>query len=160
MTTYTLSAAQAGQLATRVRLLRRQRRLTAHQAALADVLLWSARKPGSGLLTASLGTLARLAGQGRRTAVRAIARLVELGLVRRIRRRVRVAWGGSVASRQIANTYILVAADTGCQRGTGREEPSVISIAETPIAAVKAAQEALREVARRRAKTMIFKSPT
>ena len=84
--------------------------------------------------------------------MRAIARLVELGLVRRIRRRVRVAWGGSVASRQIANTYVLVATDTGCQRGTGREEPSVISIVETPIAAVRAAQEAL---ARRREAVMV-----
>ena len=59
-------------------------------------MLWSARQPGSGVLCASLKALARLAGQGRSTAAEGIKRLEELGLIQKIRRRVRVAWGGSV----------------------------------------------------------------
>ena len=111
--------------------------------------LWSARKPGSGLLTASLGCLARLAGQARSTAIEGIRRLEELGVIQRIRRRVRVAWAGSVASRVIANGYLLLVSDTETGGRSGREQPLRISLVETPSAAVKAAQEALER--RRRA---------
>lgn len=145
MTTYALSASQAGALATRVRLLRRQRALTAHQAALLDVMLWSARRPGSGVLTASLQVLARLAGQGRSTVAEGIKRLAELGLIQKIRRRVRVAWGGSVASRVVANAYRLLAPDTESGSQTAREQTSIISIMETPSVEQKAAQEALAQ---------------
>ena len=153
MHAYSLSGREAGSLATRVRLLRRQRLLTAHQAALADVMLWSARRPGSGLLTASLAVLARLAGQARSTATEGIRRLEELGIIQRIRRRVRVAWGGSVASRVIANGYRMVAVGhvpaagkfTGTDARSARNQPLRISILEPQIAAVKAAQEALNK---------------
>ena len=46
------------------------------------------------MLTASLKVLARLAGQGRSTVAEGIKRLAELGLISKIRRRVRVVWGG------------------------------------------------------------------
>ncbi len=147
MHAHTLTPTQAGILAARVRSLRSKRLLTAHQAALADVLLWSARRPGSGLLMASLSTLARLAGQARSTATEGIRRLEELGLIQRIRRRVRVAWGGSIASRVVANAYRIVPADTETGGRPAREKPLVISIVETPGRAVEEAQEALRRVA-------------
>ena len=145
MHTYTLSPAQAGVLAARVRLLRRRRLLTAHQAALADVLLWGGRRPGSGLLVASLGCLARLAGQARSTATEGIRRLEELGLIQRIRRRVRVAWGGSVASRVVANAYRIVPADTETGPRPAERSLSVISTVETPNSEVKAAAAALAQ---------------
>jgi hypothetical protein len=142
----TMTPYQAGAIAARIRLLRRQRVLTAHQAALADVMLWSARKPGSAVLTASLATLARLAGQARSTTTAAVRRLEELGLIQRIKRRVRVAWGGSIASRVVANGYRLTETDAR----PAREQSLRISLTETPVAAIRAAQEALKEVRERR----------
>ena len=151
MTAYTLSGREAGAIATRVRLLRRQRLLTAHQAALADVMLWSARRPGSGLLTASLAVLARLAGQARSTVAEGIDALERIGILTRIRRRIRIAWiAGATASRQVANSYVLKAPDTGSAGRSASKQPLIISVVEAPITALRAAQEALKEVARRR----------
>jgi hypothetical protein len=149
MMTYALSPSQAGQLAARGRVLLRRRQITVHQAALLDAMLWGARRPGSGILTASLKVLARLAGQGRSTVAEGIKRLAELGLISKIKRRARVVWGGSVASRQIANAYVLRAEDTesGCR--TAKIKPQTITyILESPGSAQQAAQEAL--AARRR----------
>jgi hypothetical protein len=109
---HTLSPAQAGQIATRARRLRHEGRLTQHEYGLVDAMLWQARKPGSAILTASLRVLALLCGQGRSTVAQGVRRLEELGLIQRIRRRVRVAWGGSIASRVIANGYRLIAPTT------------------------------------------------
>ena len=147
MHAYSLSGSQAGAIATRVRLLRRQRLLTAHQAALADVMLWSARCPGNGVLTASLAVLARLAGQAGSTVIEGVRQLEELGLLTRIRRRIRVAWAaGAMASRVVANAYRLLVPDTETDRRSAREEPVLISLIGAPIEAVKAAQEALAAV--------------
>jgi hypothetical protein len=148
--THTLSPAQAGALATRARQLLRARTITPHEHALMDCLLWTARRPGNAMLIAPMTVLARLAGQGRRTVVRGLARLEELGLLVRVRRRVRVAWGGAVASRVVANGYVLKAPDTECRSGPAKLKPLIISLVETPIAAVQAAQEALNKVAARR----------
>jgi hypothetical protein len=147
--TYALSPSQAGQLAARGRVLLRRRQITTHQAALLDAMLWSARRPGSAMLTASLKVLARLAGQGRSTVAEGIKRLAELGLISKIRRRARVVWGGSVASRQIANAYVLRAEDTESGGRPAEIKPqTIISILESPGPAQRAAQEAL--AARRR----------
>jgi hypothetical protein len=139
----TLSPAQAGAIATRGRLLLRRGAITAHQYALLDTMLWGARRPGSATLIASLHTLARLAGQARSTATEGIRRLEELGLIQRIRRRVRVAWAGSIASRVVSNAYRLLAPDTETGGRPTREQTSRISLVEAPIAAVRAAQDAL-----------------
>jgi hypothetical protein len=134
--TYALSPSQAGQLAARGRVLLRRRQITVHQAALLDAMLWGARRPGSAMLTASLKVLARLAGQGRSTVAEGIKRLAEL-------------WGGSVASRQIANAYVLRADDTESSNRTAEIKPqTIISILESPGPAQRAAQDSL--AARRR----------
>ena len=149
MTTHTLSGPQAGQIATRGRQLLRRGLITHAQHSLLDTVLWAARRPGNATLIASLATLARMAGQARSTATEGVKRLEELGLLRRIQRRVRVAWAGSVASRVIANAYRLLVPDTETDGRSGREQPSIISIVAAPIAAVQEAQNALAE--RRRA---------
>lgn len=142
--TYALSPSQAGQLAARGRILLRRRQITAHQAALLDAMLWSARRPGSAILTASLKVLAKLAGQGRSTVAEGIKRLAELGLISKIRRRVRVVWGGSIASRQIANAYVLRAEDTESgNRITDIKPQTIISVLANPDPTQRAAQEAL-----------------
>jgi hypothetical protein len=150
MYAYSLSGPQAGQIALRGRQLLRRRLLTPHQYALLDTVLWAARRSSSATLIASLKVLARLAGQARSTVAEGIGVLERLGLLQRIRRRVRVAWiGGGQASRQVANTYRLIAPDTESAARPAREQTSIISIVETPSGAVKAAREALAE--RRRA---------
>jgi hypothetical protein len=53
------------------------------------------------------------------TAVLAVAKLVDIGLLAKSRRRVRVAWGrggACVASRVIANAYRFAAICTGSDR--------------------------------------------
>src|ERR1700712_6023183 len=94
-----LSPYQAGAIAQRGRYLLRRRLITAHQLVLLDAMLWAARKPGSATLTASLRVLAKLAGQARSTVTEGIQALEKLGLVQRIRRRVRVAWIGAGEGR-------------------------------------------------------------
>jgi DNA-binding MarR family transcriptional regulator len=146
MHAYSLSGPQAGQIAMRGRQLLRRRFLTPHQYALLDTVLWAARRPGSATLIASLQVLARLAGQARSTVAEGIRRLEELGLLQRIRRRVRVAWiGGGQASRQVANAYRLIVPDTESAARPAREQPSIISIIEATSEAQRAAREALAE---------------
>ena len=120
-------------IAQRGRYLLRRRLITAHQLVLLDAMLWAARKPGSATLTASLRVLARMAGQARSTVTEGIQALEKLGLVQRIRRRVRVAWiGGGVASRQVANAYRMIVPDTETARRPTREEPlRIFSIGHT-----------------------------
>jgi hypothetical protein len=144
MHAYSLSGREAGAIATRGRQFLRRGLITHAQHSLLDVVLWAARRPGSATLIASLKVLARLAGQARSTATAGIMRLEELGLLQRIRRRVRVAWAGSVASRVVANAYRLIAPDTETDGRPAREQPSIIiSIVEPPIGDVRDAQEAL-----------------
>jgi hypothetical protein len=146
MYAYSLSGPQAGQIAARARHLLQRRLLTPHQYALLDTVLWAARKPGSATLIASLKALARLAGQGRSTVAEGIGRLEELGLLQRIRRRVRVPWiGGGQASRQVANAYRLLPLDTESNRQPAREQTLRISVIESPVGTAKAAQAALAE---------------
>jgi DNA-binding transcriptional MocR family regulator len=150
MITYALSPTQAGALAARGRLLLRRRQITVHQAALLDAMLWTARRPGSGVLTASFKVLARLAGQGRSTVAAGIAALEKLGFIKRIKRRARVFWGASVASRQIANAYVLRADDTESSNQTAnRKQKNSTYLVEIPFPAQQSAQAAL--AARRKA---------
>lgn len=119
-------------------------------------MLWTARKPGSGVLTASLAVLARLAGQARSTAAEGVRRLEQLGLLQRIRRRVRVAWiGGATASRQVANAYRLTAEqapnwrlqNTGSGARPAIKQTSVLTYAvEGPGQGRSAALDALEKV--------------
>jgi hypothetical protein len=144
MQVYSLSGPQAGAIATRGRQLLRRGLITHAQHSLLDTILWAARRPGSATLIASLEMLARLAGQARSTATGGIRRLEDLGVLQRIRRRIRVAWAaGAVASRIVANAYRLMTPDTEADHRSGREQPLIISVVAAPNCAVRAAQEAL-----------------
>jgi hypothetical protein len=120
MHAHALAPYQAAQIARRGEKLLQRRLITAHQYALFQIMLWRARKPGSATLMASMRVLAQLAGQARSTVIEGLKRLEELGLIARIRRRARVVWLGSVASRVIANAYRMIAPDTE----TGRQAVS------------------------------------
>jgi hypothetical protein len=146
MTQITLSPREAGALSRRGRLLVRHRLLTPHQFVLLDNLVWTARHPGRASMTISYCALARVTGLARSTVATGIAALERLGLLRRIRRRVLVAWGAGTASRQAANAYVLLPPNTESAPPHAREESSsTILLTSLPLAAVRAAQAALAE---------------
>jgi hypothetical protein len=100
-------------IAKRGRKLLRAGKLTHRQLILLDCLLWCCRDR-SGRITVSYSALCRLCHVARGTVAEALARLQALGLLSRIKRRVRVTWHqGGTASRQATSAYVLQApADT------------------------------------------------
>jgi len=102
----------AAPLARRLRTLLRNGRITPHYYAVADALLWSCRSPGRDEAQISYDRLARLAGVGRSTAVEAVRRLRDLGVLSWRKTRLRVSWSLGVASRQWRNIYRLLAPRT------------------------------------------------
>ena len=102
----TMSPNAAAHVASRARKLLRARRLTPHDYAVLDALLWAARKPGTDTAVAAYSRLQRLAAVARSTVAKAVARLAELGLVNRLKRRVLVLWNnGGRQWRQLSNAY-------------------------------------------------------
>lgn len=103
-----MSPAQAARTAAHGRRLLTARLITPHDFAVLDTLLWRLRRPGRSDLAAPYAAIARLAGVCRDTAIAAVRRLIDLGLIAKTKRRVRVRWGRGLAllaSRQIANRY-------------------------------------------------------
>lgn len=102
-----MTPALSGALMKRARKLVRAGRLTAKQFVILDTLVWSCRAPGSDRLSVSYQRIMALAHASRDTVTGGISALERLGLLSRIRRRVRVLWGGGIASRQATNVYVL-----------------------------------------------------
>lgn len=115
-----ISANQAGAIARRGRKLLRRGEITHREAALLDCLLWSCRKPGQGAVSVPITTLCRLARVCRETVVAGLRRLAELGVLRIVKRRFRVAWfGRAVASRQAVSAYVLLPPTAGANTESG-----------------------------------------
>ena len=103
-----LTLAEAISIAKRGRRLLRTGRITAKTYVVLDCLLWSCRNPATGLISASYRGLMRLCHCARETVAGALAVLERLGVVGRIKRRIKVAWhNGGSASRQLSNAYTL-----------------------------------------------------
>jgi hypothetical protein len=102
-----MTPALSGALMRRARKLVRSGRLTAKQFVVLDALVWSCRAPGADRLSVSYRRMMALAHAARSTVADAITALERLGLLSRIKRRVRVPWGGGIASRQATNVYVL-----------------------------------------------------
>src|ERR1700710_3322721 len=100
-----LSAADAGELIRRARKLLRRGLLTHRELVLFDTFIWSARKPGSDHAIVSYTELQRLARVSRETIAKGIKRFGQLRLMQTVKRRLRVSWGGRVASRQNTSLY-------------------------------------------------------
>jgi hypothetical protein len=89
--------------------------------AVLDALLWRCRRPGRSDLAVDYRSIARLAGVCRDTAIGAVRKLADIGLIQKIRRRVNVRWGRGrecLASRAIANGYIFRPPQTESARQT------------------------------------------
>ncbi len=71
-------------------------------------LLWRARRPGRWVCDPTYAEIARGTGMCRDQAIKAVRRLISLGLLTKERRHVLVRWGrnrAQVAARQVANLY-------------------------------------------------------
>jgi hypothetical protein len=146
-------------VAKRLRKLLRKGLITPHQFAVADALLWSCRAPGHDETQVSYHRLARLAGVGRSTAVEAVKRLRDLGVLSWRQTRLRVAWSLGVASRQWRNIYRLLAAPLteSSTRTTDRvqaKKKDCIERSQVAPEARQAAMEALAAIAARRMKAL------
>ena len=144
-----LTPADAAAIAKRGRKLLRAGRITHRDLVILDCLLWSCRDPVTGAIVVSYTALCRLAHVGRATVAGAVARLQALGVLSRIRRRVRVLWHqGGQQSRQAANAYVLHPRDHSEFRpGTVlQSDREIHHVVEAPAAAVRAAQDALARV--------------
>lgn len=156
-----LDPQQAGQLAKRGRQLLRSGEITHREWCLLDALLWSCRRPGQDLAVASYSALQRLVHVARGTVASALDKLEALGLIARIKRRVRMAWShGGQASRQATSCYRLLApgadgADTEFSDRTVNQGIEICYQEKPACDDAEAARRALAEVARRREAALI-----
>lgn len=121
-----MTPSQAGDLMRCCRAAVARGVIAAEVTAVLDYLLFLARKPGQDRCQASLSTMQRNLHLRRQKLIDAIRRLEQLGVLRKVKTRVRVAWQGLFASRQGTNIYVFtkpVAAATEFRgRTTIREE--------------------------------------
>lgn len=108
----------------RGRKLLRAGELTAKQFVLLDTIVWSCRPYQADQITASYKRLAKLAHQAPDTVRLGLRRLRELKLLRTIKRRVRVEWGNSTASRQATSAYVLLPSTDADARPVFKEQVS------------------------------------
>ena len=154
-----LTPEHAGRLAKRGRELLRAGEITHRELALLDCLLWSCRRPGQDLAVASYTALQRLVHMARDTVAAALAKLEGLGLLAKIKRRVRLSWHqGGQASRQVTSCYRLNApaanvegrAHTESSQRTVNRGMEISYTEKTPDDDAEAAQKALAAVRERR----------
>jgi hypothetical protein len=146
-----LSPAQASDIARRGRQLLQAGEITHHQLCLLDALLWRCRKHGQAAACASYSGLQRLCRMATDTVWRGLARLEQLGLIRKVKRRVRVAW----TSRQATSIYIFsggkpVPCDRFAPPATDSDERSALReiVIQRAQEGTQEAQRALAEVRR------------
>jgi len=102
------TTAEAIAIAKRARKLLRKGMLTHHQAVVLDCLLWACRNPATGAILVSYSALQRLCHCARATIAAALDALQRVGLLSRVKRRVRLAWHqGGTTSRQATSCYML-----------------------------------------------------
>ena len=156
-----LTPAQAAAVAKRGRKLLRAGRITHRTHAILDTLLWSCRRPDTGAIVVSYTGLCKLVNVSRKVAVAAVAALERLGVLSRIKRRVRVAWHqGGQQSRQATNAYVLHpgADHTEFPTGTVNQQTIEILHIQQPSGAVREAQEALARRAREMQQRLLGKN--
>ena len=143
-----LTPADAAAIAKRGRKLLRAGRITHRDLVILDCLLWSCRNPVTGAIVVSYTALCQLAHVGREAVAGALQRLQGLGVLTRIKRRVRVLWHqGGQQSRQAANAYVLHPPHSEFGGRTVIEsDRQILHVIEAPAAAVRAAQDALARV--------------
>jgi hypothetical protein len=103
-----LSPADAGSISKCLGQLLTAGTISHREYAIGQCLLWRVRKSGQAIATASYTLLGRLAHVSRKIVAATLRKLHSLGLIEIQKARVRVCWGGSVASRQATSSYRLI----------------------------------------------------
>ena len=144
-----LTPADAGAIAGRARTLLRLRKITHHQLALVDALLWTCRRAGAATARVSYSQLQKVACLARSTVAGGLEALERLGLIQRTRRRVlAIGANGGRVWRQLPSVYRLIAISRESTARTDSKPQDILKIIEAvPSGAVKAAQEALSRIA-------------
>lgn len=150
-----LTPSETAAIAKRGRKLLRRGELTHRELVLLDCFLWSCRRPETGAIVVSYTALQRLAHQARETVARGVQTLERVGLLSRIKRRVRINWHqGGVRVRQLVNAYLLhppTANHCEFDRATVNQETSIEYIlTDVAIGASAAARAALAAITERR----------
>ena len=107
-----LSPNHAKRIAAYGRGLKELRLLTPHDFAVLDTMLWTLRTPGHAELEPKYADIARKAGVKRDTAISAVKKLVQFGLLTKTKQWVLVQWGrarGNLTARQRPNLYVFTA---------------------------------------------------
>jgi len=145
-----LTPTEAGDIAKRGRKLLRAGRITHRDLVILDCLLWSCRNPVTGAIVVSYTALCRLCRCSRQVIAAAVTRLQGLGVLTRVRRRVRVLWHqGGQQSRQATNAYVLHPRADHSEFHQGpaiQSDREILHVVQPPPAAVRAAQGALARV--------------
>lgn len=151
-----MTPVQATSLCKKGRKLLRSGDLTPYDYTLLDCLVWSCRAPNTATCRVAYSRLQTLARMCRASVVKGIAKLVSLGLVVKIKHRIRTFWGPRmVASRQDTNEYVLKPApDTESTRQTVIEIKKEIRIEEG--LNTQAARASLAAIAASRAASLVL----
>ena len=128
-------------IAKRARKLLRAGRITHRQLSIVDAMLWCCRSPTSGGIVVSYSGIMRLCHVARGTVAEALRALERVGVLSRVRRRVRAGW----RSLQATSRYIL---HVPCTQSSAAERSfnndSIEVSVQASGTAVMAATEALR----------------
>ena len=154
-----LTPADAGAIAGRARTLLREGRLTHHQLALVDALLWTCRRAGAATARVSYSQLQKAACLARSTVAGGLEALERLGLIQRTRRRVlAIGANGGRVWRQLPSVYRLVAISRESTGRTDSKPQDILKVVEAvPSGAIKTAQEALKRIAEMRSAVLADK---
>jgi hypothetical protein len=124
-----LSANHAKRIAAYGRGLKELRLLTPHDFAVLDTMLWTMRKPGHSELEPSYEDIARKSGVKRDTAINAVKKLVQFGLLTKTKQWVIVQWGrarGNLTARQRPNLYVFVSFPLGSAMPSASSEMDIL----------------------------------
>jgi DNA-binding transcriptional MocR family regulator len=99
-------------------MMKAARRIGVSAHSLFELIMWSFRNHGQGLVRKSISEMVRLSGMCRQTIVTAIKQLEDAGLLRKVKRRIFVRWALGIASRQDVNIYELLVPVTESNRQT------------------------------------------
>lgn len=150
-----LTMQQVGAVMKRARKLRNRQRITAHDFGVLDTLMFQCRSPKTGTVEVSYSALQKITGFARKTIGKAVARLTACNLVRKIKRRLRMAWHqGGTTSRQATNCYQFIApaidTDTEFPSKSVNRELEITYVSPTVNAETEAARTRLDAIAAQR----------
>lgn len=135
-----------GALMKKAREKLQKKSLRPQDLALLDAMIFRCRGPGMTKTSVSLTRLATLIGCCKQNVIGALRRLGLAGLLRKIKRRMKIPWMGGMASRQATNIYeFLPPATESAPQTVIREQSTPIpeSVLEKALGRLRGLNEAV-----------------